>query len=192
MDQDQSAYNDGLPGQCYMAAVRLARELVRLANISDVRICHGVVSRGPIGSGRIGHAWVEFQIQTIPGGPMRMVMDASSTQRSCPLVVSSSAYYMVGRVVDANVRRYTLQESLDLISQLQHFGPWEAPLERADDWTEVDEARMQGGLYVDDSDWPEEIKAMVASIGLTMEQAIEKMTYKGGLSLNRLFGLECG
>lgn len=170
LDPDSESYNLKLHGQCYMSALAVARDLHnhRLdnpTNYEHIRICHGVVSiqsaagGRPIGE-RIMHAWTELQIP-VPEMDTEMHLAVDASNPGYPVVVlTSEAYYHLGKVKPDCIRRYTLDEVAGYCEQLGHFGPFHKPLDFAADWTAIDEARLNdSGIYADDREYTEEQNA---------------------------------
>lgn len=105
------------PGECYMAAVKVAEELH--GGVKGIRIVHGE----PIGTGgeaeglRYGHAWVEVR---------DMVYDASNPRLGL-VVVPVSVYYALGSIEDDVCHKYSLEAARKLMVEHGHYGPWHEP-----------------------------------------------------------------
>lgn len=100
-------------GDCYMAA---ARFLLSLGTRSDARLIHGTVTgQGKVAGIRYGHAWVEIN---------GFVLDPSNRRMVC---IQREEYYRVGKVAPGSLRRYSCRETLAMMNQFAHYGPWELP-----------------------------------------------------------------
>lgn len=90
------------------------------AEYPDYLVCHGrPVGRGPENGGdRYFHAWIESPDGTV-------VIDRSN---GLDVTMEAEIYYMLGRIVPENVRRYTADEVRDYIGTTRQWGPWEEPV----------------------------------------------------------------
>lgn len=142
----------------------VARDLFN-GGFEQVSICHGVVSLQsddgdcPKGT-RIMHAWVELEIAIDSTLKLSVAVDASNTTTQPVFATAAVHYYRLGVVKESAIRRYSLDEASRHCERLGHFGPFAKPLDHADDWTWVDEGRIDsGGAYVDDRDYTDEENA---------------------------------
>lgn len=176
------AYNEGLPGQCYMAATRLAEHLSIMEGVEAVQIHHGIVSLSKRVNGiqRIMHAWVAFDLAA-GDGRLPMIADASNVDLGAGVYFVDD-YYSVGKVNADSVRKYDLDQARQHMLSLGHFGPWEKPLEPSDDWGDLDESRLSGGFYRDD-DWTEDQLKVLSSLGIEDPgEALLMMAKPGGIA----------
>ena len=101
-------------GNCYAAAVHTARALT-LGGVVAVVVHGAPVYRGP-GGGRMGHAWVEVEVD----GRV-WVVDYSNRLRE---VLPVSLYYRIGQIEPARCVRYDVGEAIDLALETGEYGPW--------------------------------------------------------------------
>ncbi len=95
-------------GNCYKVAVNLVVEDY------DLTLAHGtVIGQGALKGVPFEHAWVE----TLEG----MVIDKSN---GLDVYMPAAVYYGIGRI--SNVRRYKQFEAIYFMTELGHYGPWEA------------------------------------------------------------------
>lgn len=109
-------------GNCYEAAglVILFERYELPRGAVNIRLVHGY----PVGNvpglfgKRIGHAWVEFDLEGT-----EWVLD-----RTTPLhLVRRAHYYAIGQLDEAHVYRFTTQESRVAALTFGHWGPWAGP-----------------------------------------------------------------
>jgi hypothetical protein len=100
-------------GDCAEVAARLVIERLPRGFV----LCHGrPVGRGPANSGeRYFHAWVENDEGSV-------VIDQSN---GLDVTMPRDAYYAIGRIVEADVVRYTADEAAEMIVDTGHWGPWD-------------------------------------------------------------------
>lgn len=114
-------------GDCYLKAVKVAEDMVGLAEGGDidssaVKICHGIVTGqgGDVVGRRFTHAWVEVNGDT--------VIDKSN---GLDVEMDRSTYYRIGHIEESDVERYTVQEAMVQMLKTGHYGPWPgSPAER--------------------------------------------------------------
>lgn len=147
---ESAGYNFGLPAKCYMAAYRIGADMVSHGVADDcVWICHGSVlcrsEASPWCGRRIMHGWVEWKIN---GG--WLVADGSRPGHPVWLGTRDQ-YYAGADTCEANAWRYRMSEAVALVARLEHYGPFRKPKVASDDWTIVDEAKLDAdGYYVDE------------------------------------------
>lgn len=143
------AYNLGRPGNCYMAAYRIACSMaVARVDPRCFRIAQGVVACRSEESEwcgrRIMHAWCEWKVQRV-----WMAVDGSRPGHAVWLGLLDD-YYQAAEVRAEDLWHYHLDEAVSLAARLGHFGPFRKPKVPADDWTADDERCLdKDGWYAD-------------------------------------------
>lgn len=115
-------------GDCFQVALNLGID--EYGGDITAHVCHGL-PEGQAGiTGRIAHAWVEYE-RDVPY-PMldgnvhrvlRVLVDDRSNGHN--LQMDQSLYYKIGRLEPEHVRRYSLQEAWRLATETGHYGPWD-------------------------------------------------------------------
>jgi hypothetical protein len=98
-------------GNCYEAAFQLLHQIEG----EQVVLCHGIATQSRSPHNRIGHAWLEEL-----HGKAWFVRDALF-----PLsLVPREIYYKVGKILSAEVVRYSRLRANLLVNEKKHFGPF--------------------------------------------------------------------
>lgn len=94
-------------GDCYVVAAQTAQE----CPLPEMLIVHGeIVSGALLGHIVIGHAWNEVG---------DVVFDYSNGNK---VATRKEKYYAVHK--PTNIRRYTVEQALELMLETEHYGPW--------------------------------------------------------------------
>jgi hypothetical protein len=90
-----------------------------LKDLRELTLVHGIVAgQGSLEGYRFTHAWVEG----VSSDGIPVVVDRSNGQA---LVIPQALYYLVGRIHDDEVERYTSDEARDRLLDFRHYGPWD-------------------------------------------------------------------
>lgn len=129
----------GKAGDCFEAAAKflLARHAMGLPT-DGWRLVHGIaVGQGPIAGVFIGHGWVEsldgvdHVFRTVGGGLEWVGVLGHATVHDLSggghVQLPARLYYSVGRIREEYVRRYTVEEMREMLSERQTWGSWELP-----------------------------------------------------------------
>jgi len=101
-------------GSCYKLA------LEHVLNHKDATLVHGIVTgQCEIEGVRYGHAWVEFRHNGLD-----IVFDPS-IDKAFP----KDLYYSIGEI--EYTKRYTLDEALLILTEQQHYGPWDNKIKKS-------------------------------------------------------------
>lgn len=96
-------------GDCYVVAA----QIVDAADNPDLLLCHGVaIGQGDIQGMAFSHAWCELG---------DLVIDMSN---GLNVRVLKAVYYMIGKINEATVRRYTPEQARAMLREQGHYGPW--------------------------------------------------------------------
>lgn len=81
------------------------------------RIVHGypTVAIGKNKGARYGHAWVEFAIGNTCWCVDHLFLDTP---------IPKAAFYAIGEIQEKQLSRYTFRESVRLLLERGHYGPW--------------------------------------------------------------------
>lgn len=77
---------------------------------------------------RIAHAWIEYTETNVVGEyefQMCAVLDATLAKDK--QLIPAPLYYMVGRMSEAHVIRYTREQARVLMVETENYGPWTGP-----------------------------------------------------------------
>jgi hypothetical protein len=108
---------------CYEAAYRL---MMNYGGWEEVYLCHGIATKTTPPHERMGHAWVEVEMECQNTmGYITVVFDALFPKQG----ILKWVYYTVGRVSD--VVRYTRGEAVVLACREECYGPWDAKVAEA-------------------------------------------------------------
>ena len=152
MKKKYGAVDEGGTGDCYQAAMKKFEELVMAEKDPEkrkrIRLVHGI----PYGTGgdaagkRFGHAWVEVELDPAGDEILDMLKDVPESSKASframmqnpeyrttvydysngrKIELPRAAYYGLGNIDPADARYYTFDEMTKMISQHQHYGPWE-------------------------------------------------------------------
>jgi len=106
-------------GNCFPVAVQTAIECAAAGGGVTVYIAHGVpAGQGPIAGIRHWHAWVEMEH---PDYDFTLAVDRSNGQSAAMTQVE---FYKMAQLDEDTVWRFTLEEALERMALLRHYGPW--------------------------------------------------------------------
>lgn len=147
----KDAYGEDMPdgdGDCYSTALNTAVELAAVNPTAKVRIVHGV----PLGTGgeaegiRFGHAWVEVendtreqleqmlenmsdemrsQMEELIKLRLQMGVDVIDKSNGNDVRMPKGMYYSIGNIDPNFVRSYSVDEALQIATEMGHYGPWD-------------------------------------------------------------------
>lgn len=109
-------------GDCFETALMFLAQL-DMEDETGIYLVHGIVRRDTDGLRHV-HAWVERH----EDGHAPKVIDTSNGRM---LEVSAIPYYAIGKITQTI--RYTPHEARRLAVKTEHFGPWNAALNRVQD-----------------------------------------------------------
>lgn len=93
------------PGLCFPRAVDFL-----VAGPGDMELVHGLVRHPELGYRHV-HAWCELKDQVIDNSLRRKLM------------LSRIQYYLIGSIT--YIKRYNMDEALELMDEAGHYGPWD-------------------------------------------------------------------
>jgi len=116
--EDLEALGYRTDGDCFVVAFRLVMDM------EGATLVHGEVSHGDFPELRFTHAWIEQQVELLPGVRMTLVIDRSNGRN---VQIPKELYYLFGRIVDepGKLARYTRDQARRMAFETGHYGPWD-------------------------------------------------------------------